>query len=726
MSIIGGINLGGLTDFLFFIANGSKKADFKDSKHGYLGNVAIDGLTADEHTESYVAYAETISTNDSTLGDWQDIIDNNPGQAFSSLNQTLLITDLKTDLVNVFLQINSLTATPGYENRSAASLDGLNTQNGIDETFVINITSGFNVSAPINITGDSGDVYILRWDEDKNPSNGYQGTVKFWHGGGIVPHGGLTATNFISIAGEIDSAGGGDVPPLPYPQGPRYYDGTGELIDGGSDWTAGGFFTGYWLTTGAPTIYDSDSGLYYGKTPSLSNAIFVGGWHTLTTEFDLNAQSGGVFVSPNPATLPAPKIELKKFVSPDGGLTWISAPTSPGPNISSNILPQFKYAVKNTGNVPLSFVSLSDSVIGPISVGGNLAVGDSFEIVVIQPWSQGQYENEGTVSGAYGTEVVYSSDFSHYLGISVEEPAIQIAKYISPDNGETWLIANTPPGPDILSNVEPMFKFVVTNIGTEELTNVVINDDKFGYIGTVDILPVGGSEAFPYTAIWTEGPHVNTASVTTDQEVSGETTAYYNGVLAVPDISIKKYVSPDGGYTWEEADTPPGPTISYNVLPQFKFVVTNTGNVTLYEINVTDDVYGLIGIWLSLKPGDSVEQVITTPWQEGLHENTATVTSAFIVDPLTDQDKAFYTGEEIPKPSVGIVKYVSVDDGETWLHVSTYPGPLLPAGKTAQFKYVVTNTGNVPLAKVIVTDSVLGEIAALAELLAGESQEWIV
>ncbi len=726
MSIIGRINFGSLTEYLFFFANGSSKADWKDSKHGYLGNVAVDGLTANLHTNSNVPYAGTICTNDNTLGVWETIVTDNAGQAFESLNQVGPIAQLKADLVNTFSQINALPVTSGYESRDAASLDGLNTQNGTNEVFVINITSGFDVSAPIYITGDPGDVYILRWDEDADPTNGYQGNVKFWQGGGIVPQGGLMPSNFIHVAGQIDAAGGGSTPPVPYPQGPRYNDGTGALIVGGSDWTSGGFFTGYWLTTGEPTTQDPDSGLYYGVTHSLSNAVFVGGWYTITTEFELTAQSGGVYTSPNPDTVSTPKIEVQKYVSADGGATWLHAEDAPGPDISSNVSPQFKFTVTNTGDVPLSLVSLSDSVYGSISVGGYLAVGDSFDSFITLPWSEGQHENEATATGAYNTVEVSDSDFSHYVGVPVGEPAVQLVKYVSVDGGATWLDAHTPPGPDILSNEVPKFKFEVTNTGTAELTNVTVTDDKFGYIGSIGVLPLGASQSFLYVSMWEEGQHVNTATVHTAQGVCDESQAYYNGVVAMPAIAIKKYVSPDGGLTWEDADVPPGPTISPDVQPQFKFVVTNTGNVTLFDISVTDDVFGLIGLWVSLKAGDEVEQVMTAPWQEGLHENTATVTANFIVEPLMAQDKAFYTGAETPKPSVSIVKYVSVDDGVTWIHATTSPGPLLPKGMTARFKYVVTNTGNEPLTNINVTDSVIGDIASVAELPVGASQTWVV
>jgi hypothetical protein len=152
------------------------------------------------------------------------------------------------------------------------------------------------VSSQINITGDAFDAYILRWDSDLVTA-GYQGQAKFQSGGAIVPLGGLTPGNFVNVAGDIGSSGGGSNPPSPYPQGPRFGNGTGGLITGGSNFSGGGFFTGYWLTTGDPGN---------GDTSSLSNGIFVGGWYSSTDKFSMTSGTSGVYVSPNvpePSTL---------------------------------------------------------------------------------------------------------------------------------------------------------------------------------------------------------------------------------------------------------------------------------------------------------------------------------------------------------------------------------------------------------------------------------------
>jgi hypothetical protein len=287
--LVGGLDLGGLTDNLFFFSNGSSDANWQSSSKGYVGNVVINGVVARERTSGTFAYAGTIFTNDGTLGGWQRIVDNNAGQATSSTGEAALVSELTADLDNAFAQINALPVTPGFEAVSSKDLDGLNFQNGISERIVINVTSDLKVDRQLRIRGDAGDVFFIRWDQDANSANGYQGQVKFQSGGAIVPQGGLTAGNFVHVAGDLNASGGGSTPPLPFPQGPRLDQGQGALINGAQDFSGGGFFTGYWFTTGKPSN---------GETSSMSNAIFVGGWYSTTTKFSMTSGTSGVHVCP--------------------------------------------------------------------------------------------------------------------------------------------------------------------------------------------------------------------------------------------------------------------------------------------------------------------------------------------------------------------------------------------------------------------------------------------
>jgi uncharacterized protein affecting Mg2+/Co2+ transport len=148
-------------------------------------------------------------------------------------------------------------------------------------------------------------------------------------------------------------------------------------------------------------------------------------------------------------------------------------------------------------------------------------------------------------------------------------------------------------------------------------------------------------------------------------------------------------------------------------------VVTNTGTITLNNVVVTDDVFGLIGTLPTLAPGVSFEWTIITLWELGQHTNTATATAEYDGHMVTDSDPANYLG--VTGPSIMITKLVSVDNGLTFQDANTPPGPLLPPGVQPQFRYVVTNNGSVTLTNITVTDSVLGLIGTIPQLLPGET-----
>ncbi len=303
---IGGIELGGLQRRLLVFTDGATDANWQSASKGYAGDVAVNGLLAQTRTSGTLAYAGTIATNAAGPGAWQRILGANLGQATVLPAQTALLDALDASLDDAFAQVDALAATPGFESRTPASLDGLDSTDGRAETIVVNVTSQMKVSSQIAVTGDAGDVYVLRWDEDADASNGYDGEVKFQSGGAIVPLGGLTAGNFVHVAGDINASGGGATPAAPYPQGPRLDGGRGALIGGGQDFSGGGFFTGYWLTTGEPGS---------AKTSSLSNAIFVGGWYSSAKKFSLTSGTSGVHVCPPAAVDRSPA----GGPPPDGG-----------------------------------------------------------------------------------------------------------------------------------------------------------------------------------------------------------------------------------------------------------------------------------------------------------------------------------------------------------------------------------------------------------------------
>jgi hypothetical protein len=142
-------------------------------------------------------------------------------------------------------------------------------------------------------------------------------------------------------------------------------------------------------------------------------------------------------------------------------------------------------------------------------------------------------------------------------------------------------------------------------------------------------------------------------------------------------------------------------------------VVTNTGNIPLANAVVRDDKLGTITSFTGDANSNGVLD-LTETWTyiatatalAGQQTNigTATADDVDIDTTVTDSDAANYFGGTA---GISIVKFVNGQDA------NSAPGPHVPAGSTVTFTYVVTNTGSVPLANVVVADDKLGPITIL-------------
>jgi uncharacterized membrane protein len=459
-------------------------------------------------------------------------------------------------------------------------------------------------------------------------------------------------------------------------------------------------------------------------------------------------------------------IDVEKYVSVDGGNTWEDADSVTGPSLLTGNNPQFKFVVTNIGNVALSNATLSDSdfnlngLTGDLNTGnsqydiGALTAGGSKEVIFTgATWQLGQHTNTATTNGSYNATTISDTDDANYFGAN---PNIDVEKLVSVDGGTTWVDADTATGPSLLTGNNPQFKFVVTNTGNVALSNATLSDSDFNLDGLtgdstsgnsqydIGALTAGGSKEVIFTgATWQAGQHTNTATTNgTYTDNGGHTTtktdtddANYFG--ANPSLDVEKLVSVDGGTTWQDADSVTGPSLLTGNNPQFKFVVTNTGNVALSNVSLGDSDFNLNGLTGDLNTGNSQydigtlaangsKEVIFTgaTWQAGQHTNTATTSGTYTdngghTTTKTDTDDANYFGAN---PSIDVEKYVSGDGGTTWVDADSATGPSILTGNNPQFKFVVTNTGNVALSNVSLGDNKFNLNGLTGDLNTGNSQ----
>ncbi len=249
-----------------------------------------------------------------------------------------------------------------------------------------------------------------------------------------------------------------------------------------------------------------------------------------------------------------PSLNVVKEVSVDGGLTWLDANLPTGPNLASGTDPRFRFTVRNTGDVTLTGISLTDSDFATTSctIPGSLTANDGtngsgtdeFTCTINGTWTIGQHSNTATATGTYNSTTYTDTDLAHYYGVA---PGIVVVKEVSVDGGLMWLDADTAPGPNLLFGTNPQFLFTVRNTGNVTLTGISLTDSDFATTGctipgslTADDGTNGsGTDEFTctITGTWAAGQHTNTATA----------TGIFNSTT-YSDMDDANYVGIDPGY----------------------------------------------------------------------------------------------------------------------------------------------------------------------------------
>ena len=156
----------------------------------------------------------------------------------------------------------------------------------------------------------------------------------------------------------------------------------------------------------------------------------------------------------------------------------------------------------------------------------------------------------------------------------------------------------------------------------------------------------------------------------------------------------------------EDADIPTGPEIPVGDPVRWTYVITNTGGVTLSDIALDDDILGGIKCpRTTLKPGESMTCKASGVAEKGQYENVGSVRgTAPDKSVVRDKDHSHYLGIDPGKPDIRIEKSTNGEDADN------PTGPEIPVGDPVVWTYEVTNTGDVTLTDIEVTDTKIGDI----------------
>jgi LPXTG-motif cell wall-anchored protein len=407
-----------------------------------------------------------------------------------------------------------------------------------------------------------------------------------------------------------------------------------------------------------------------------------------------------------------PSIQVKKSTN------GVDADTPTGPYVPVGDTVTWEYVITNTGNVSLTDLDLFDTQLGPITctLPATLDPGDSATCTASGTATAGQYTNTAFVSGVDPLDRrVVDDDPSHYFGA---DPGIVVEKATNGIDGDEPIAPDgSLNGPYILVGEQVVWSYRVTNTGNETITSIALSDDQLGTIvcprTTLNPGESMDCDDQTGTAQRTDaGAYVNLATVTGNAQGDGQPTpvidtdpSHYWGYE--PGVAIEK--STNG----EDADTPTGPAVAVGDPVQWSYEVTNTGNVSIVAFTVTDSDPDVsvscppIGLLL---PGESVTCEASGTARAGEYTNTATVDALdFFEDEVSDTDPSHYFGEQ---PAIVMEKSTNGIDADL------APGPDITEGELVTWSYVVTNTGNVDLVELVVTDNRIGTIPCPSTTLA--------
>ncbi|MDA3148029.1 DUF11 domain-containing protein [Leucobacter sp. UCMA 4100] len=385
---------------------------------------------------------------------------------------------------------------------------------------------------------------------------------------------------------------------------------------------------------------------------------------------------------------------------------------------------KYAFTVTNTGTLTLSDVTIDDPLAGMSDIAfeawpdatapGRLAPGDSANATASLELTQAHIDesvlkNEAVASANTPSGQSIHDDDDAFVVFDAT-PVIDLDKSVTAhDGGAVGSLAE--------------YRFVITNPGNSTLSDVRLIDSLPG-LSNLDIAWPGqegelapGEQAVATASITLtqqhldEGVLVNSASATAKNPVTGVTTKDTDEAEVIftqlPDVQLEK----QGTLSVAEG------TIDYSV------TATNTGNVTLDGVTMTDELDGLPRLDIAwpgeagtLSPGQKAVGTATLALSQqhiddGTITNTATVSA---------QRVGASAGEE---PVTAAAKTATVVPGTAAISLRVAPEVLdrnvtvdAVADDTVLYTYTVTNQGTLTLRDITLSD----ELEGLADMTFGE------
>lgn len=397
-------------------------------------------------------------------------------------------------------------------------------------------------------------------------------------------------------------------------------------------------------------------------------------------------------------------------------------PIAPGVKVAASQPVAVRLTITNDGPVPVTTPTVTLGFGTVTCPAGTLAPGASVDCNadIAAPARGGLLtfapEAIATWTNAAGTTKQAAASAALFAWVD-DNPTISLETKVNGDN------ADTAPGIQVAPNAPLAMAYVVTNTSGLPLAAVTVSD-------------AGLSISCPATTLDPTGPGAAMTCTATRPALGGGRALNALGTVTAtwdaPDGTTRTATATDRAYAWtdatpgvtllaavgnDDADTPPGPRISSGTMT-LRSVVTNTGNVTLTDIVVSDSVAGTLGCPVAtLAAGASMTCTTSTasPGPGELWSSTGTVEGTWTnaggtVRTATASDPVHAWGAADVTMSVTIRL-----DG---LGASVPPGLQVDPGAAVKVTIGVTNTSAVPVSNLAITSNEVSNVACPATTLA--------
>jgi large repetitive protein len=368
----------------------------------------------------------------------------------------------------------------------------------------------------------------------------------------------------------------------------------------------------------------------------------------------------------------------------------------------------YQFEVTNISTSPRENISVTDDTFGiPVTcpsttLGAGLSMictADIAHRVTLSEANAGNVQNTATVTSSHpGLPDVSDSDT---LDTPVfQNAALSIAKTANPTNFNAV---------DQVIN----YTFIVTNTGDVTIFDPITIDDDVTADESCPPGDIAPGAVMTCTATYTttqtdldNGSITNIASVS-GKAPGGNTVTSTTDSVTVPALQIPGIQIVKEAFGYDDHDS--SSTLTYNDGLWYRFNVSNTGNVTLTSLNVTDNSFAIPVTCpvTTLLPGgstnctaDTAHIITNAEANAGTVTNMATASAMINTTPVSDSDSI--TTPVTQNPALA-------------LSLGASPTTYDTVGQSITYTYTIQNTGNVSMAgPFTVTDDQFGTLANCA------------